>query len=163
MGCRALFQGLFPTQGLNPRLLCLPHWQTGSLPLAPPWKPTEYCTESEKPLTLDRQGTPHHFLTITNTAAVNLLVEASVQSSLWGNYLKSQIAGSSVRSRPCLLANGKESACKAGDTGEAGSIPGLGRCPGGGHGNPLQYSCLESPMDRGAWWATVHRVTESRR
>ena len=37
-----------------------------------------------------------------------------------------------------------------------GSIPGLGRSPGGGHGNPLQYSCLENPMDRGAWWATVH-------
>ena len=44
---------------------------------------------------------------------------------------------------------GKESACNAGDLG---SIPGLGRCPGGGHGNPLQYSCLENPMDRGAWW-----------
>ena len=42
-----------------------------------------------------------------------------------------------------------------------GSIPGLGRSPGGGHGNPLQYSCLESPMDRGAWRAIVHRVAES--
>ena len=41
-----------------------------------------------------------------------------------------------------------------------GSIPGLGRSPGGEHRNPLQYSCLENPMDRGAWWATVHRVTE---
>ena len=40
-------------------------------------------------------------------------------------------------------------------------IPGSGRSPGGGHGNPLQYSCLENLMDRGAWWATVHRVTES--
>ena len=38
----------------------------------------------------------------------------------------------------------------------AGSIPGLGRSPGGGHGNPLQYSYLENPMDRGAWWAAVH-------
>ena len=44
---------------------------------------------------------------------------------------------------------------------DAGSIPGLGRSPGGRHGNPLQYSCLENPMDRGAWQATVHRVTES--
>ena len=43
----------------------------------------------------------------------------------------------------------------AGDTGEAGSISGSGRSPGGGNGNPLQYSCLESPMDRGTWWATV--------
>ena len=50
---------------------------------------------------------------------------------------------------------GKESACNAGDLG---SIPGLGRSPGEGNGNPLQYSCLENPMDRGAWWATVHRV-----
>ena len=39
--------------------------------------------------------------------------------------------------------------------------PGLGRSPGGGHSNPLQYSCLENPMDRGAWWATVHRVAKS--
>ena len=48
-----------------------------------------------------------------------------------------------------------------GDIRDMGSIPGLGRSPGGGHGNPLQYSCLENPMDRGAWWATVHGVAES--
>ena len=42
----------------------------------------------------------------------------------------------------------------AGDAGDTGSIPGLGRSPGGGNGSPLQYSCLENPMDRGAWWAT---------
>jgi len=47
------------------------------------------------------------------------------------------------------------------DVRDAGSIPGLGRSPGGGHGNPLQYSCLENPMDRGAWRAIVHRVTNS--
>ena len=46
---------------------------------------------------------------------------------------------------------GKESAFKAGDAGDMGSIPGLGRFPGGGHSNPLQYSCLENPVDRGAW------------
>ena len=45
---------------------------------------------------------------------------------------------------------------------DLGSIPGLGRYPGGGHGNPLQYSCRDNPMDRGPWWATVHRVTKSR-
>ena len=44
------------------------------------------------------------------------------------------------------------------DIRDMNSIPGLGRPPGGGHGNPLQYSCLEKPMDRGAWWATVHRA-----
>ena len=52
----------------------------------------------------------------------------------------------------------KASACNAGDLG---SIPGLGRSPGEGNGNPLQYSCLENPMDRGAWWAIVHGVTKS--
>ena len=49
----------------------------------------------------------------------------------------------------------KESACNAGDLGV---ISGLGRSPGEGHGNPVQYSGLENPMDRGAWWATVHGV-----
>ena len=49
----------------------------------------------------------------------------------------------------------------AGAAGHAGSIPGLGRAPGGGTGNPLQYSCLENPMDRGAWPATVHGIAES--
>ena len=53
----------------------------------------------------------------------------------------------------------KASACNAGDPG---SIPGLGRSPGEGNGNPLQYSCLENPMDRGAWWATVDGVAKSR-
>ena len=54
---------------------------------------------------------------------------------------------------------GKESAFKAGD---GGSIPGLGRSPGGGHGNPLQYSCLKNPMDRRACGSTVHRVARVR-
>ena len=52
----------------------------------------------------------------------------------------------------------KESTCNVGDLG---LIPGWGRSPGGGHGSPLQHSCLENPMDRGAWWAMVHRVTKS--
>ena len=46
------------------------------------------------------------------------------------------------------------------NTGDAGLIPGLGRFPGEGNGKPLQYSCLENPMDRGAWWAVVHGVTK---
>ena len=49
----------------------------------------------------------------------------------------------------------------AGDSIDAGSIPGLQRFSGGGPGNPLQYSSLENPMDRGAWWATVHRAAKS--
>ena len=55
---------------------------------------------------------------------------------------------------------GKESACKAGDLG---LIPGSGRYPGEGNGNPSQNFCLENSMDRGAWWATVHGVTESQK
>ena len=54
-------------------------------------------------------------------------------------------------------SDSKEFACNVGDLT---SIPGLGRFPGGGHGNLLQYSCLENQMDRGAWWAIVHRVSE---
>ena len=49
----------------------------------------------------------------------------------------------------------------AGDIRDTGSIPGSGRSPGGGRGNPLQYSCLENPVDRGAWQAIVHRVAKS--
>ena len=51
---------------------------------------------------------------------------------------------------------------RAEDTGDAGSLPGLGRFPGGGNGNPLRYSRLENPMDRGAWQVTIHRVAGSR-
>ena len=56
-------------------------------------------------------------------------------------------------------SDANESACNAGDLG---SVPESGRCPGEGNGNPLQYSCLENPMDRGAWWAIVHGVAKNR-
>ena len=55
-------------------------------------------------------------------------------------------------------SDGKESDCSAGDPG---SVPSLGKSPGEENGYPLQYSCLENPMDRGAWWATAHGVTKS--
>ena len=61
---------------------------------------------------------------------------------------------------PRNLSAGKESICNAGDTHDAGSIPGLGRSPREGNGNPLQYSGLKNPMDREAWWAKVHGVTK---
>ena len=56
---------------------------------------------------------------------------------------------------------GKESVCNAGDTGDAGLIPGWGRSPREGNGNPLQYSCLENSMDREALWAIVHGIAKS--
>ena len=68
------------------------------------------------------------------------------QRGLW-----SFLDGSVVKN---LLANAE-------DAGDVGSIPRLGRSPGEGNGNPFQYSCLENPMNRGAWWATVHRIAES--
>ena len=55
-------------------------------------------------------------------------------------------------------SDGKECTCNVGDLG---LIPGVGRSPGGGNGSPLQYSCLENPMDRGAWQSTVHGVAKS--
>ena len=55
----------------------------------------------------------------------------------------------------------KNQFANAGDLRDSGSIPESGRCPGGGHGNPLQYPCLENPMDRGAQWATVHSIPKS--
>ena len=59
-----------------------------------------------------------------------------------------------------VLAVKKKLPASAGDIRDEGSIPGLGRSPGEGNGNPLQYSCLGNPIGRGTWWATVHRVTK---
>ena len=56
--------------------------------------------------------------------------------------------------------SGKEFTCNEGDKGDADLIPGWRRSPGGGNGNPLQYSCLENLMDRGAWWASVHGIAK---
>ena len=56
---------------------------------------------------------------------------------------------------------GKETTCSVGEPRDMGLIPELGRFHGEGHGKPLQYSCLENPMDRGSWWATVHGVLQS--
>ena len=64
-----------------------------------------------------------------------------------------------VSREPLGGSDSKGSACSA---GHLGSIPVLGRSPGEGNGYPLQYSCLENPMDRGAWWAAVHGVAKSR-
>ena len=58
------------------------------------------------------------------------------------------------------LPGGSDGKVSAHNAGDLGSIPGLGRCPGAGNGNPLQYCCLENPMDRGAWWATVHGIAK---
>ena len=59
-----------------------------------------------------------------------------------------------------MLQQVKNLPANAGDSGNLGSIPGLGRSPGGGNGNPLKYSCLKNPMDREAWEATAHKVAK---
>ena len=59
------------------------------------------------------------------------------------------------------LPGGSDGEASAYNAGDLGSVPGLGRSPGEGHDNPLQYSCLKNPRDRGAWWATVHGVAKS--
>jgi len=64
-------------------------------------------------------------------------------------------------SQLALVEKKKNPPANAGDIRDLGSVPGWGRSPGGGHGNPLQYSCLENPMDRGAWQATVYRFAKS--
>ena len=83
-------------------------------------------------------------------------------SSLYKKYKKKKQKKKNKNQLPfpaCLVYTGKESACNAGDRG---LISGLGRSPGEWNGNPLQYSYLENPMDRGAWQATVHGVANSR-
>ena len=67
------------------------------------------------------------------------------------------VSGPYIYASPVALVV-KNLPASAGDIRDAGLIPGLGRSPGGGHSNPLRYSCLENPMDRGSWWATVHGV-----
>ena len=74
----------------------------------------------------------------------------------WGCTRKWKGLGPRVAAQVALEV--KNLPANAGDIRDPGSIPGSGRSPGGGHGNPLQYCCLKNPMDRGPWWATVHRV-----
>ena len=79
-----------------------------------------------------------------------------------GSYICCEFPGGPVVTGTCFpgSASGKKPPANTGDLRDSGSNPGLGRS-GGGNGNPLQRSCLENPMDRGAWWATVHRVAKS--
>ena len=129
MGCHALLQGIFPTQGLNPRLLCLLHWQEGSLSLMPPGKPSSSLLE---------------------IARFWLLLSSQQQEVNVDSWQR-------PRALPKVVQC-KESTCHC---RRLKSNPGLERFPGAENGSLLQYSCLESAMDRGAWWATVHGVTKS--
>ena len=121
VGFHFLLQRIFPTQGSNPCLLCLLHWQAYSLPLAQPGSPV--C------------------LYLYGCVCVCVCV---------------------CKRRASWKPSTQESTCNTGYTGYLGSVTGSGRSPEGGNVNPLQYFCLENPMDGGAWWAIVHGVRKSR-
>ena len=78
----------------------------------------------------------------------------------WFRTIQDLTGATGIRGLPWWLS-GNKSTCNAGARGDSGLIPGLGRSPGGGRGNPLQYPCLENPIDRRACWAIVHKVTKS--
>ena len=78
-----------------------------------------------------------------------------------GNYGLQLIIMHHIGHNGASLMAGKESACNAGDTGNAGLTPGSGRSPGVRSGNLFQHSCLGNPMERGAWWVAIHRVAKS--
>ena len=172
--CHFLLQGIFPIQGLNPH--CLLSWQTDSLSLIHWGNPRALVYLQGKLLKVELLGPRvciYNFLTgITSwpfkeTVPINfqtvfrhldLLVLLIWCVKKW--YLVALIYISYVMNGGFSSgSNGKESAC---NTGDQRSIPGSRRSPGEGNGNPLQYSCLENPMDRGAWQATVCGVIKSR-
>ena len=148
VSCHSLLQGIFPTQRLNPSLLL---WQVDSLPLS------------------HSMAFRERFLLIGWWWG-NLESQSKAFSfqPVWGLHACGQhtvnffsLVGDSVSAKELkgFGSVSKESACSAGDPG---SIPGLGRSPGEGNGNTLQYLCLENLMDRKAWWAAVHGVAKSR-
>ena len=111
-------------------------------------------------------GTPWLYPAVDSVPCLVLPVIGPLQERLWWPFLLQviDISGSPKTTASALQgfpggSEVKASACNAGDLG---STPGLGRSPGEGNGNPLQYSCLENPMDGGAWWATAHGVSKSR-
>ena len=88
----------------------------------------------------------------------------AVQGTLWSLLQHYSLKASILRHSACFMGFpcGSDGKASARNVGDPGSIPGSGRSPGEGNGSPLQYSCLENPMDGGAWWATVHGVTKRR-
>ena len=99
----------------------------------------------------DNKATFDYFMFHVN-GLMNLLFPVEQQQSLWFD--------ANLHGLPWCLSS-KESAFNAGDTEDVGLIPGSGRSPRGGNGNPLLYSCLENPRDRGTWQAIIHRISKS--
>ena len=142
-----------------------------------PWPPPTRCQECFTPLNFENQKC---FLTLPNVPWNEQLpldlhdnsitqIKAEKEVECLGDCMHVTHAFTDSnkleKSHPPIRLpqwfSGKESACNAGDAVDWCSIPGSGRSPGGRHGHPLQYSCLENPMERAAWWATVHRAAKS--
>ena len=112
---------------------------------------------------------PSHWLLCPSNMSVKTwvpdMVTATGMSLFLGPFMDGAMKYTYIQAcmyKPCIyrLPSGKESCrCRRQETGDVVSVPGSRRSPGGGNGNPLQYSCLENAMDRGAWWSTVHGVT----
>ena len=100
-----------------------------------------------------------HLHPITIRIQIKAPKEPGLLCSFLGQCFLSQLYQGLTSGLPRWLGS-KEYTCNGEDTGDVGLIPASGRSPGGRHGNPLQFSCLENPMDRGAWRASVHRVAE---
>ena len=96
-------------------------------------------------------------LTQYSKVTIPRLIHPSIHLSIYLSIYLSICLSISLYGFPC----GSEVRASARNAGDMGSIPGSGRSPGDGNGNPLQYSCLENTVDCGAWWATVHRVAKS--
>ena len=151
----------------------LVHWK---IPQPAVWRPLTLQRDEQESLSSQASGTCLQEKNITKHAIkiqVRMLSSVTVSTLTWGkdrlfsshslcNYWIFRIKQTL---RSCRGFPGgsvvKNPPANAGDAGDTGSIPGSGRFPRGGNGNPLQQSCLENPMDRGAWWATVHGVAKS--
>ena len=138
VGCYTLLQGIFPTQGLKPRL---PHCRQ-----------MLYC--------LSQQESPSLLQGIFSTQKSNQSLLHCRQSLYQLSYKGSHMVMFKIGASQVALVV-KNLTVNAGDLRYMDPISELRRSPGGGHGNPLQYSCPENPMDRGAWQATVHGVAKS--
>ena len=132
----------------------LPHWQADSVPLVSPGILVENCSSYVSQRTCQ-------WPLADKTLGAHVKIPVPSKS----NHLSLPVfAGARVISHVSWVSkwrSGKESACHCRDSGDMESIPGLGRSPAVGNGNPLQYACLENSMHRGGWWATVLGVTKS--
>ena len=167
MGCHALLQGIFLIQGSS---LHLQDWQAGSSPLAPPsttqvkgWRwntgPPQDCEGRSWRWTQHRAGKAL-CVQRARKRSNGFHGFSGILSYFDVLFLTLFTKGSTTSGLPRRLS-GKEPEANTGETGDAGSMPGSGRPPGGGNGNLLLYSCLENPMDRGIWWVTVRGVAKN--